>query len=555
MGSLADVFNALLRLGIEHPVLLVAGILASTGIVRAARFFVLIWSNSHSSLRRLRGPRSNDTFSGGHLTAMMTAEDNAVQRAWVKEYGCTLAARGPLRKWMLVTMDPRAIQHVTFASHIYQKPPQSVGLIEAFLGNSVLISEGKEHRNQRSILNPAFGLPNLRVMFEVFVEKSTELRDIWMAKCNEAGGPATFNCMDTLSHVTLDIIGKAGFGYEFNALSGSQSELGTQLEILFRQDLSDEALTRSHIPDLLPRLGFSIPSDVKARQVGKVKLDAISKGIVEDKKRTILASLGTSGKLVKENVAGKDILSLLMQANLAEDLPADRRLPDSGVVSQIPTLLIAGHETTANTMSWAMYSLAIQPSVQKKLREELLEIGGDAPTLDALNTLPYLDAVVRETLRLYGVVTFVMRQALADDVIPLSQPVTLKNGDVVTQIEISKGDMVNIPIHLVNRDDSVWGRDANQFRPERWSEIPARASTIPGIAPNLLTFIGGPHACIGHRFAVAEIKILLFHIVRAFEFSLAVDAGDIYTKSGDLIKAQLRGSNKVAMPITIKPVV
>ena len=93
--------------------------------------------------------------------------------------------------------------------------------------------------------------------------------------------------------------------------------------------------------------------------------------------------------------------------------------------------LLKGHETTSNATAWALLELSTHPEIQERLREELLSCHNDNPTIDEVNALPYLDSVARETLRLHAVVSFITRQALEDDIIPFSKPVTLENGDVV----------------------------------------------------------------------------------------------------------------------------
>lgn len=90
--------------------------------------------------------------------------------------------------------------------------------------------------------------------------------------------------------------------------------------------------------------------------------------------------------------------------------------------------------------------------------------------------------------------------------------------------------------------------------PERWDNVPQEASSIPGIAPNLMSFIGGPRSCVGHRFAVAEMKALLFHIVRGFEFRFAVDQSELWSRTSALMRPQSRKDNTVQLPVVLTPV-
>ena len=107
----------------------------------------------------------------------------------------------------------------------------------------------------------------------------------------------------------------------------------------------------------------------------------------------------------------------------------------TNIISEVPTFLVAGHETTSTATTWALFALTQSPEVQDKLRDQLLSVGTDNPTMDELNGLPYLDAVVRETLRVHAPVPSTMRVATEDDILPLNEPVKDKNGNVLNGIK------------------------------------------------------------------------------------------------------------------------
>jgi len=191
--------------------------------------------------------------------------------------------------------------------------------------------------------------------------------------------------------------------------------------------------------------------------------------------------------------------------------------------SEIPTFLVAGHETTSTATTWALYALTQSPGIQVKLRHELLSTPTDNPSMDELNDIPYLDAVVREALRLYAPVPLTLRVAVKDDILPLGSPVRTTKGDLLDSIQfvvgrllevetliplcsVRKGQTITIPISAINRSQKIWGPDAKEFKPERWleSKLPEAVSTIPGVWGNMLTFLGGPRACIGYRFSLIE---------------------------------------------------
>lgn len=536
--------------------------LVATSIVLYALYRLLhsasiYWNRSRSPLNKLLGPRTTN-FLFGHARLLFGSERSSeMLQGWEAQYGHTFAVRGMLGNCQLVTTDARAIAHVLFASHVFVKPADHRRAMMDLFGEGVLTAEGEKHRDQRRIINPAFGFAQVRDMTEIFLEKAALLRDIWHRKCMETGGPARIDALHWMTKATLDIIGKAGFDYEFRALdeNGAKSELAEAFQALFHKHSTPLEHAVALLYRQFPALRVFAPdAHARATDSSKRKMDEIGMRIVQEKKQAVLTEIGT-GKIGTDTVGGRDLISLLLRANLADDLEPAQRLSDDEVVAQIPTFLAAGHETTSTSTAWAMYALASHLEAQAKLRAELQEIGTETPTLDMLNALPYLDHVVRETLRLYPVFSLITREASQDDAIPLGAPIRDANGELQNNIRIQKGDQVQIPVLLINKSTKIWGQDADEFRPERWENIPAEASSIPGIAPNLMTFFGGPRACVGHRFAVAEMKALLFHIVRGFEFRLAVEPSEVWSRTGVIKRVpQLRKDNSVQLPIYLTPV-
>jgi len=302
------------------------------------------------------------------------------------------------------------------------------------------------------------------------------------------------------------------------------------------------------LKSLYPFLRFlRAPTDA-ARKKARAVMDRIGTGLVKQSKAF------HNGDKGNQSASGKNILSLLVHANTVEK--EAERITDDDVMAQIPTFLIAGHETTSITMTWALYALTQNKDAQTKLREEVSSLSTDEPSMDDLNGLHYLDFVVRETLRLYPPVPSVTREAVKDDCIPLSKPFTDTKGMVRNEIRIRKGQSIMIPICLINRDKSIWGEDSTEFKPERWANIPDAAASVHGVWSNLLTFIGGPRACIGYRFSIVETKALLFTLIRAFEFDLAVPAKDLVVKPVGFQRPILLTdpNNSNQMPLILRPV-
>ncbi|EJD37313.1 cytochrome P450 [Auricularia subglabra TFB-10046 SS5] len=523
---------------------------------QAASLVFTYWRHTRSPLRKIPGPALPHNWLTGSQHVFFDGEGMQHLDNWGKTYGGNFTLRSTLGSYQLVTTDERALTHVIFATGVFHKRTTERRGLLRLLGQGILYTEGEQHRDHRRILNPAFGYSHVRDMNDQFIEIAIKMREIWHNKCIAAGGTVQLDALSWLSKATLDSIGIAGFGYDFGALNenGVKNELYAAFERLLRVDNKPTAELRALLENLFPILRRLAPS-ARAREtdLSKKLMDDIGMGIVQEKKKAVLANMAGS-RVEKKAMGGKDILSLLIQANLAEDLPATQRLTDEEVMAEIPSFILAGHETTANSTTWALYSMSLSPDVQEKLRQEILQVGTETPSLDTLNSLPYLDNVVRETLRLHSVATFVGREAVQDDIVPFGRPVLDRDGNEHTQLKLQKGDQIIVPISLVNRSTAIWGPDADKFRPERWDSVPQGAASIPGIAPSLLSFIGGPRACIGHRFAVAEMKALLFHIVRGFKFSLAIDKSELWSRTGTLLRPQLRKDNSVQLPLLVTPI-
>lgn len=215
-------------------------------------------------------------------------------------------------------------------------------------------------------------------------------------------------------------------------------------------------------------------------------------------------------------------MSILMRANMkASD---EDRLPDSEVLGQISTLLFAAMDTTSNVLSRILHLLAVHPDVQEQLRTEIINAGqtsGDF-TYDQLVSLPFLDAVCRETLRLYPPVATILRTTRQDIVLPFSSPITGVDGQEMHEIMVPKNTNVVVSILNCNRVPALWGPDSYEWKPERWLSPLPHALTeghIPGIYSNQMTFLGGGRACIGFKFSQLEMKVVLSVLLSRFRFS------------------------------------
>ncbi|RXW23924.1 hypothetical protein EST38_g1922 [Candolleomyces aberdarensis] len=528
------------------PSLLVASLVAALlayWSFKVAHFFYDYWN---SPVRRLPGPPSA-SFVYGHEKEVDEGGTALIAR-WVEKYGPTMRLQSFIGMNKLYTADLKALNHIMMNSYTYQKPEWLTYRMEEVVGKGILSVEGDTHKRQRKVMNPAFSASQIRELSDIFVEKSLDLRDIWEAEIRKQGGVGIIDVNHWLYRATLDIIGLAGFNYEFNALSGGEKTgalhraFGKVLENLVK--FTPLSFLRAAFPALrwLPE---RVDSSLK-----------VSRGIMDDIGRQLIATgkqaIHHSSKTEQNSLQSKDLLTVLLRSNMATDIPEDERMSEDEVNAQIFSFMAAGQETSSTATVWALYALMKAPDVQKKLRNELLQVPSDSPSADELNALPYLDAVIRECLRLHTPLPLTFRISAKDDVLPLSTPVRDTSGKTHESIHIQKGQMITIPIIPIHEEKTIWGEDSLEFRPERWERVPEAANAIPGAWGNTMAFFGGPRACIGYRFALLEMKALLFALIRAFELEPAGPVEDIGKKLFIVYRPFLKSDPEAGTQLPLK---
>jgi cytochrome P450 len=182
---------------------------------------------------------------------------------------------------------------------------------------------------------------------------------------------------------------------------------------------------------------------------------------------------------------------------------AGQRMTDQQIRDEIVTLFLAGHETTANALSWTWYLLAQHPAVEQKLHKEVdTVLEGKAPTLADLKNLPYTEQVLQEAMRLYPPVWSMSRQALTD----------VEIGGYI----IPKGSEVNLNTYAMHHDPRWW-EEPERYIPERFN--PDRQASVPRMA--YLPFSTGPRVCIGNSFAMMEARLILAATASQYRLTMA----------------------------------
>ncbi|KAI1450642.1 cytochrome P450 [Annulohypoxylon stygium] len=424
-----------------------------------------------------------------------------------------VALREVTESRLLVTAPSVLADLLVHRSYDFEKPQNMRNFLSSVIGSGLVTTEGDDHKFLRKNSLNAFSFRRIKDLYPMIWKNSLAFTDALKenikhqnSETNDGTGPLEGKAEITrwASKVTLNIIGIAGLGRNFNVLNSSNDPLVENYETIFNP--SKEMLLYFVLSAWFSvRLVRMLPWKMnQAFEHAGSTLRRICSQLVSDKREAIRKNEG-------ENV---DILSLLIKSD---------NFSDTAIRDQLLTYLAAGHDTSALSLTWACYLLALDPSRQSKLRSEVRDALTSVESLEdgvldissTLERLPFLNGVLNETLRLYPTIPVTIRVAAWDTSLA-GQP-------------IPKGTEILISPWLINRSCVFWGPDAADFKPERWIEKDGRPNNTGGATSNyeFLSFLHGPRACIGQGFARAELRCLLAALVSRFEWKLDMDEKDV----------------------------
>ncbi|KAK0430809.1 cytochrome P450 [Armillaria borealis] len=437
---------------------------------------------------------------------------------WYHKYGTVYRTKGCFGQDILSVADPKALQYIFHSSgYRFPKTKDVNRITEAAMGQGLGSVWGEIHQRQRRILGPAFTASQLQLFLAVFQASAVKLTEQINERVDNA---RVLNMLEWTSKAALDIIGITSFRYEFNSLSGGQTELMAALNNLFGDSMMWPAslqLLYSALWRVLPAWLIVplewLPSKetMRLNHFRDVAMK-VSRPIFEKQLKEVVNDA---------NPAEKDVVNVLALAHLNDD--AKKKMDDTEIDSQLATFVLAGHDTTANTMAWLLYELSLHPEDQAKIRGEISQTKLNAPgalTSNDYDSMLWLNACIKETLRLHPLAHCLFRESAQDDVLPLSEPIITSDGKSYSQIPIPKGQVVLASIYSYNRLPSVWGDDAEEWNPNRFLDGRDTKQTSLGVYANLLTFSAGIRGCIGWRFAVMELQSVVTELLNNFEFSM-----------------------------------
>ncbi|KAK0200879.1 cytochrome P450 [Desarmillaria ectypa] len=443
----------------------------------------------------------------GHEYAIWSSEANvkhSQHSRWATILGPLYRIKAPLfGNDVVVTSDNTAAQHILQHCYRYVKAPEFRPTAERWLGKGVVWAEGDEHKHQRRLLAPAFTLAAVKGMTDDVIACVERVSYRLSKHLASQGGDAVVNLSPFISSCTLDIIGRIAFGHDFG---GGISEDAQNIAQSWHHDvLLAHTFAGFFVPILLVKFPW-----IQKLPIAALQTDGIAKQVARR----------VGSQILKDSAAessGKDILSILLDSR-EHNRKESERLPDETLLANISTFLMVGHETTSCSIIFSLYELAGQPDLQEKLRREIHALGSDL-NYDSISNLSFLDAVIREGLRLHAPSARTDRVALEDDVIPLSRSIVTANGYTITSLPIKAGQIIQIPTSVLNTDPEVWGPDAHVFKPSRWLKMAIPIDQLPrGPMSGIASFLDGPRNCLGWRLAVLEFKVILALLIRDFSF-------------------------------------
>lgn len=411
-------------------------------------------------------PGPHTDIIGGHLLSLRNDSLNFTTQN-MREYGGIVHLKLGKYDGYQVT-DPELLHQIlTTDSRIWHKSVVYKGILADYLGNGLLVSDGDFWRRQRKLMQPTFHTKRISAYAEIMVDYTQRMLGQWQTE-------QVLDVDAEMMRLTLFIVGKTLFDAD---LKDESAKITTALGNMLH-DIMDEARSLIHLPDWIPT-----PLRIRKQRTIQMLEDVIMP-IIEERRE----SLEDRG----------DLLSMLL---MAQDDDGSG-MTDEQVKHEALTIVLAGHETTANALTWALYLLSQHPEIESTLHEEIDSVlASRTPALDDLKNLPYTEMVLKEAMRLYPPAWSVGRQ---------TQEATELAG-----YPIRRKSMAIVSIYAAHRNEDYFP-NPEQFDPERFT--PENEAQLHKYA--YLPFGGGPRICIGNAFAMMEARLILASIVQHYRLSL-----------------------------------
>ncbi|OAL38606.1 hypothetical protein AYO20_02256 [Fonsecaea nubica] len=487
-----------------------------------AVYVIFIYPFYTSPLRNLPTVKGGSRISG-HWRTMLKEPSGVPQRRWAQEIpndGLIRYLHLYNRERLLVTNPKGLAEVLNTKSYEFIKPELLRTGIGRVLGVGVLLAEGDDHKAQRKNLMPAFHFRHIKELYPIFWSKSREMVHEIQKQLESSSEPRpSIEVSEWGSRATLDIIGVAGMGQDFNSLQDPTNELNRVYRAVFQPDRTAQ---------ILGLLSFFLPAwFLNNLPIDRNNQVQAASDVAKDTCRQLIAQ--KKQRMANKEPMQPDIISVALESG---------GFTDEELVNNMMTFLAAGHETTASAFAWAVYQLCQRRDIQARLRDEIRShissLDSDDITAEVIDGMPYLHAVCQEILRLWAPVPLTLRDAAC-------------NTSILGHF-VPKGTKVILSPWAINHNTALWGDDASEFNPDRWT-APGQANAGGAVSNYaFLTFLHGPRSCIGAKFAVAEFACLVAAFVGTYDFEMVDPDRDIEIKGG--VTARPKGG----IEVYLKPV-
>ncbi|KAD2804263.1 hypothetical protein E3N88_37640 [Mikania micrantha] len=380
--------------------------------------------------------------------------------------------------------DPELIKEILLRPNDFMKPHPEPFRDRIVRG--LAVAEGHQWTKHRKIINPAFNLQNLKIMFSAISSSCSDMVHEWELLTAKTGS-SEVDVWPYLDNLAGDMISRAAFGSSYEEgkkIFGIQKE---QVDLLFKM------LFLIFIPG-----GRFIPTQANKKFNENAKeIRSVLMAIINKRKKAI-----ETGECKCD-----DLLGILLESNKKEIEEHGVGMSMEDVIEECKLFYSAGSETTSNLIVWTMVCLSLHQEWQIQARDEILQVFGTKKVdFEGLKNLKILTMILNEVLRLYTPLNMITRATHKET----------KLGNMM----IPPGVLLALAVMHVHHDPEIWGDDVHEFKPERFSEGIMNATKNKGSSA-FFPFSGGPRVCIGQNFAMTEAKITMAMILQRFSFELS----------------------------------
>ncbi|CAB3400439.1 unnamed protein product [Caenorhabditis bovis] len=467
------------------------------------------WKHSYWSRRGIEGPPPSLFLGNFYDVCSRDNPRHQVIYEWSKKYGKTFGYYEGVNK-VLVTSDLEILNEMFIKkfSDFYARKLTNIihGNMECPKEEpqvNIFTAQGNRWKRLRSLASPAFSVKAMKQIHSIVEDSVLNMVQL-MSKHSD---DSSFNIHEYFQELTFDIISRLAIGQTHSEMFNNP---GTELAIkIFGKSFR---VLPWYLAVMFPQFQFKIKqlfynhNNVRGGDIGR---------LVAFCKESVLKRIQKRRENEANGIENEqdDFIDMFLEHHVDEvhDLAfgtaVDRKATTEDVIGYCMIFLLAGFDTTANTMGYVSYLLAKHPDVLKKVQQEVDEVCENANiSFDDINKLNYLEAVIKETLRLYPVAYFACSREAVNDTI-------------LGKIKIDKGTFIEANVMALHRDPEVWGENAEEFHPERFLEKLENPRHVISWIP----FGAGPRQCIGMRLGLTEAKLGLAHLLRKYDIVKSVD--------------------------------